>query len=204
MCPRVQVLRKAEAWPPHSVVLRMHARRRYTWQTHRLRGAVHEVHADLRRVAAAFGEQAEEQGKMGDPPSVSSAVEDLWTSHPGLIEAFEDRHFPKHGGAMIMQTHHLYPGPITGLVPPDQRIGEQFDLCESIDKHGAWFRPLVRESFALHCGLIDGRIKTLVDALTMPSTSNRSLSPLPGPRDQVQQIRFSACWKRIQWSQDWR
>ena len=60
------------------------------------------------------------------------------------------------------------------------------DLCETINKHGGWFRPLVRESFALHCGLkitflrkeapgkvyqggdIDGRIKTLLDALTMP------------------------------------
>jgi hypothetical protein len=57
---------------------------------------------------------------------------------------------------------------------------------KGVEKHGAWFRPLVRESFALHCGLkilflrkeqpgkvyqggdIDGRIKTLLDALTMP------------------------------------
>ena len=60
------------------------------------------------------------------------------------------------------------------------------DLCEPITKHGACFRPLVRESFALHCGLkilflrpeppgrvyqggdLDGRIKTLLDALSMP------------------------------------
>jgi hypothetical protein len=63
---------------------------------------------------------------------------------------------------------------------------EHLDLCEAIEKHGAWFRPLVRESYALHCGLkitflrrepsgkvyqggdIDGRIKTIIDALTMP------------------------------------
>jgi len=63
---------------------------------------------------------------------------------------------------------------------------EILDLCEPIEKHGAWFRPLVRESYALHCGLdilflrqeqpgkvyqggdLDGRIKTIVDSLTMP------------------------------------
>jgi hypothetical protein len=63
---------------------------------------------------------------------------------------------------------------------------EKLDLCESVEKHGAWFRPLVRESFALHCGLkilflrqespgkvyqggdLDGRMKTLLDALAMP------------------------------------
>jgi hypothetical protein len=65
-------------------------------------------------------------------------------------------------------------------------LSEHLDLCEAIEKHGAWFRPLVRESYALHCGLkivflrkeppgkvyqggdIDGRIKTIIDALTMP------------------------------------
>ena len=63
---------------------------------------------------------------------------------------------------------------------------EILDLCEPINKHGAWFRPLVRETFALHCGLkilflrkeppgkvyqggdLDRRIKTIIDALTMP------------------------------------
>jgi hypothetical protein len=63
---------------------------------------------------------------------------------------------------------------------------ETLDLCQAIEKHGAWFRPLVRESYALHCGLkilflrneppgkvyqggdIDGRMKTIIDALTMP------------------------------------
>jgi len=30
---------------------------------------------------------------------------------------------------------------------------ELLDLCASIEKHGAWFKPLVRESHSLHCGL---------------------------------------------------
>jgi hypothetical protein len=75
---------------------------------------------------------------------------------------------------------------------------EIIDLYESIQKHGAWFRPLVRESYALHCGLkirflrheppgkiyqggdLDNRIKTLVDALTMPQhieQSSRKILP---------------------------
>lgn len=124
---------------------------------------------------------------------------DLWISHPALRAVEDNRHFPKRGGATLTQAHHLYPGPvqrpITGPLPLGyQTRGSQkasapleiLDLCESIEKGGAWFRPLVRDSYALHCGLtirflrreppgkvyqggdIDGRIKTLVDALTMP------------------------------------
>lgn len=124
---------------------------------------------------------------------------DLWSSHPALRAVEDNRHFPKRGGATLTQAHHLYPGPvnppITGPLPlgwqtrgklhnPEPK--EILDLCEPIEKHGAWFRPLVRNSYALHCGLkvrflrkeppgkiyqggdIDGRIKTLIDALTMP------------------------------------
>ncbi|WP_420968280.1 hypothetical protein [Bradyrhizobium sp. B120] len=124
---------------------------------------------------------------------------DLWVSHPALRAVEDNRHFPKSGGATLTQAHHLYPGPvnapITGPLPLGYRGREPYsqpeprellDLCEAIEKHGAWFRPLVRDSYALHCGMkvrflrkeppgkvyqggdIDGRIKTLVDALTMP------------------------------------
>jgi hypothetical protein len=111
---------------------------------------------------------------------------DLWKSHPALIEIeLNGRYFPKQGGATFFQTHHSAPGPISARQPPGPPQ-DILDLCESINKHGAWFRPLVRETFALHCGLnvhflrkeppgrvyqggdLDGRIKTLIDALTMP------------------------------------
>jgi hypothetical protein len=124
---------------------------------------------------------------------------DLWASHPALRSVEDNRHFPKTGGATLTQAHHLHPGPvnppITGPLPlgyqsrgtfekPEPK--EILDLCESVEKHGAFFRPLVRNSYALHCGLkvrflrkeppgkvyqggdLDGRIKTLIDALTMP------------------------------------
>jgi hypothetical protein len=124
--------------------------------------------------------------------------QDLWSSHPALRRVEDDRRFPKRGGAALVQVHHQYPGPartplLAEIVGEDLTVnlenqgpGEIIDLCEPIEKFGAWFRPLVRESYALHCGLkvvflrkeppgkiyqggdVDGRIKTLVDALTMP------------------------------------
>ena len=113
---------------------------------------------------------------------------DLWASHPALIELSENTQFPVSGGALI-QRHHSNPGPIT---PPfllnHALLNSQgiIELCEPIDKNGIKFLPLVRESFALHAGInihflrkeapgsvyqggdLDGRIKTLIDALTMP------------------------------------
>lgn len=124
---------------------------------------------------------------------------DLWAHHPALANVEQNRHFPKDGGASLHQVHHLHPGPIRvpkGTVRPPKEI---LDLCESIEKHGSQFRPLVRESYALHCGLrvlflrkehpgkvyqggdIDGRIKTLLDALTMPQHKEQVLSDPAAP-----------------------
>ncbi|WP_156929134.1 hypothetical protein [Bradyrhizobium sp. th.b2] len=125
-------------------------------------------------------------------------IRDLWASHPALQEIERNgRYFPKHGGAVNLQPHHQHPGPVEApWVPKHPRVSHgTLDLCEPIERHGAWFRPLVRESFALHCGLkivflrkespgkvyqggdIDGRIKTLVDALTMPQHKEQILEP---------------------------
>jgi hypothetical protein len=116
-------------------------------------------------------------------------LKDLWSSHPALRQVEENRYFPEVGGTVLMQVHHQHPGPIYPLMErqianPDK--GPVLDLCEDIVKWGVHFRPLVRESYALHCGLkvlflrrelpgkvyqggdIDGRIKTLLDALAMP------------------------------------
>lgn len=133
---------------------------------------------------------------------------DLWSSHPALTNIeLNGRFFPKAGGAILTQAHHLYPGPVypplrqnhEGIISanpsdfnPSQKV-EILDLCEAINKHGAWFRPLVRESYALHCGLnirflrkeapgkvyqggdLDGRMKTLLDALAMPQHAEQIL-----------------------------
>ncbi len=125
-------------------------------------------------------------------------LRDLWKSHPALRMVEDNRHFPKSGGAPLIQNHHAHPGPILGVrresafltTPADRGL---LDLCEPINKHGAWFRPLVRETYALHCGLkimflrkeppgkvyqggdLDGRMKTLMDALAMPQHKEQVL-----------------------------
>jgi hypothetical protein len=88
----------------------------------------------------------------------------------------------------MSQTHHQYGGPIIPRVLGimQNQPEEILDLCEPLEKSGYNFLPLVRESYALHCGLkilflrkevagrvyqggdLDGRIKTLLDALAMP------------------------------------
>ena len=115
-------------------------------------------------------------------------LRELWGSHPALRAVEDNKHFPKIGGTTLTQVHHLHPGPVipSGMRMPNPPNQEIIDLCAPIEKHGAWFRPLVRESYALHCGLkvlflrkeapgkvyqggdIDGRMKTLIDTLAMP------------------------------------
>ena len=126
---------------------------------------------------------------------------DLWMHHPTLKTLDLNREYPIRGGMMV-QGHHLHPGPLTA--PFEVRkdlVGKQetIDLCADIAKHGRKFRPLVRETFALHCGLkilflrrddpggvysggdIDGRIKTLLDALAMPQHAEQVLTDEDAP-----------------------
>jgi hypothetical protein len=159
----------------------------------------------------ASANRPKNQPKWDIRKSFDPQLRDLWSSHPALKAVEDNRHFPKRGGAVLTQAHHLHPGPVwppprikiqddgTPALDHDYLYGDQskgrtiLDLCEPIEKHGAWFRPLVRESYALHCGLkimflrqeppgrvyqggdLDGRIKTLLDALTMPQHKEQIL-----------------------------
>jgi hypothetical protein len=138
----------------------------------------------------ASANKPKNQAKWDIRKALHPQLKDLWATHPALRDIeLNGRYWPKYGGAFAMQTHHQHPGPVIpprALNDPQRAAQGVLDLCESLDKHGAWFRPLVRESFALHCGLkvlflrkeapgkvyqggdIDGRIKTLLDALAMP------------------------------------
>src|SRR6202044_293722 len=137
----------------------------------------------------ASANKAKNQAKWDIRAKLHPQLKDLWANHPALVELQRDgRYFPKRGQAGLRQAHHLYAAssPVVWHAAEQRASSEILDLCESIDKHGAWFRPLVRESFALHCGLkilflrreqpgrvyqggdIDWRLKTLLDALTMP------------------------------------
>jgi hypothetical protein len=146
------------------------------------------------------GNKGKNENKWHIRKDLHPQLVDLWGSHPALKAVEDNRHFPVTGGAVLTQAHHLHPGPVHP--PVRARLEEDgsqtlyllasgegpgiLDLCQSIEKHGAWFRPLVRDSYALHCGLkihflrqeppgriyqggdLDGRIKTLLDALAMP------------------------------------
>jgi hypothetical protein len=150
------------------------------------------------------GNKPKNEAKWSIRESFHPQLLDLWRSHPALNNVEQNRHFPE-GGARLMQKHHDDKGP---MLPTERRLQDDgprkiFDLCEPIEKHGAWFRPLIRDSYALHCGLkilflrkeapgkvyqggdIDGRIKTLLDSLTMPrhveqvlDKSSTSFSPM--------------------------
>lgn len=143
----------------------------------------------------ASANKPKNQAKWDIRQELHPQLKDLWTSHPALHEIEETRHYPKRGGATLTQVHHLYPGPVTNhprILNTGSEI-ELLDLCEPINKHGVWFKPLVRESYALHCGLkitflrqeppgkvyqsgdLDGRMKTLLDALAMPQHKEQIL-----------------------------
>lgn len=117
-------------------------------------------------------------------------LDDLWATHPALSGVETDSYYPVNG-AVLIQGHHEYPSPLIApfaprIAPTGEPPGLIINLTEPIIKHGRMFRPVVRESFALHCGLkvlflrkeapgrvyqggdVDGRIKTLLDALAMP------------------------------------
>jgi hypothetical protein len=93
-----------------------------------------------------------------------------------------DRYIPQY-------THHLAPENKMGMlgIPSIHLPENQQDLFEPIVRGGVQFLPIVRESMGLTCGMdilflrkedpgalvlqggdIDGRIKTLFDALRMP------------------------------------
>lgn len=109
----------------------------------------------------------------------------LWETHPSLKLAFSRRVIskdPNYGTVLVEDQHH------TGPVPPSPTtvLNHEIDLCASIPVRGCLFRPLVRKSYALVCTLkihfmrngpagnvyeggdLDNRIKTLLDALTLP------------------------------------
>jgi hypothetical protein len=128
------------------------------------------------------GNKAKNGAKWDIRNRLHPQLKDLWENNAALRDIELNRIWPK-GGNMLFHAHHSEPPP----PPLKQMVGDHsLDLCASIDKFGVWFKPIVRESFALHCGLkimflrkeipgklyqagdLDGRMKTIIDSLTMP------------------------------------
>lgn len=126
--------------------------------------------------------------------------EELWEINPVLKEWESGRMFPVAGGTLT-QTHHTYEGPVLNypliLRKGQQAVGrvgnadgEIIDLWAPIVVGGRTFLPIVRNSLALTCSLdilfmrreapgkvyqggdLDNRVKTLLDALSVPKDAN--------------------------------
>jgi len=114
-------------------------------------------------------------------------LRELWKIHPSLnhVEHSPYRYAPKPGSGIkyaYMENHHSFNEYTTQHKLPEKHM----DLCETIERGGRRFFPLVRESFALKCALkilflrkeapgrvyqagdLDNRLKTLFDALGVP------------------------------------
>ncbi len=108
------------------------------------------------------GNKGQKEAKWDIRAKLHPQLKDLWASHPALRQVEDNKHYPKRSGASLVQAHHLYPGPVRvpmlaeidgdnnlTLDMENQGPGEIIDLCEPIEKFGAWFRPLVRKSLRL-------------------------------------------------------
>ncbi len=150
----------------------------------------------------ASANKSKPQAKWDIRKQIHPQLEDLFHSHVALQGLEPNDAFPLDG-AVALQGHHALsrgrqlrePFPID----PNFVVGETVNLNAPIDKHGRLFRPLVRESYALHCGLkvlflrkeppgriyqggdIDGRLKTLLDALSMPQHVEEVLPDASAP-----------------------
>jgi hypothetical protein len=108
-------------------------------------------------------------------------LRELWTLHPALIELMWRRYWPRAGGWYI-EGHHSTDHSREPILINDDDI----DLLSVQELGGRKFFPLIRSSLLLTCflkilflrkempgkiyqgGDIDNRIKTLLDALTVP------------------------------------
>lgn len=110
-------------------------------------------------------------------------LKELWRINPALRRVEQNRIIPK-SGFWNVELHHSLEDQ-QRIRPTDEK--ETIDLCAPILRGGRRFVPLVRDTFALVCGLkilflrkeepgrvyqggdIDNRLKTLFDALAIPS-----------------------------------
>jgi len=126
----------------------------------------------------------------------SPQLQELWKITPALSDMQYARHVPVTPGFPVWEVHHSAD---KSLPPPAPADSSWVDTLAPIIRGGKNFIPLVRESLALRCGLkimflrkedpgrvyqggdLDNRLKTLFDALAIPSSeqipSNDPLIP---------------------------
>lgn len=148
---------------------------------------------------------------------ISSQLAELWTIHPvfkgyGLVyqpprEPFQSSDAIYGGGdfSFVLPTPMPHPRPQTVDVSPNQ-WHVTYGLNEPVEVNGRKYVPLVRNRFALTCGLdilflrkggegtliaeggdLDNRIKTLFDGLRMPKVNE--IRP-PTSQKEVEEITY--------------
>src|ERR1700691_5570354 len=84
----------------------------------------------------ASANKPKNQDKWDIRQKLDPQLRDLWANHSALHALADVRHFPKTGGAFLMQTHYLHPGPIVPRVmmrtQSEAQSAEILDLCEPI------------------------------------------------------------------------
>lgn len=111
---------------------------------------------------------------------LSPQLAQLWSVHPALRRAMAQRVIPKDGFFLVERHHSVAPG------TPSPADTTSIDLCEEIVRGGQRFLPLVRNTYGTVCAIsvlfmrqepagkvyqggdLDNRIKTLLDALSVP------------------------------------
>jgi hypothetical protein len=115
---------------------------------------------------------------------VDPQLRELWKITPSLADITYARHVPVTPGFPIWDIHHSADKNLPLSSPPDDTW---IDVIAPIERGGKKFIPIVRESLALNCGLkilflrkeapgkvyqggdLDNRLKTLFDALAIPT-----------------------------------
>ena len=130
---------------------------------------------------------------------LSPQLAELWRISPSLQYALTNRYVAKQGGYLSGGIHHLaQPEEHYPFVPNAAQRDHFIDLCEEVERGDFKFLPLVRRNYGTICGLkilfmrqesegkvvqggdLDNRIKTLLDALTLPNTDQLASAPPSG------------------------
>ena len=119
--------------------------------------------------------------------SLSPQLIDLWESDD-ILKGVAHKRFRAKGGSVLFERHHSEDSsvPMFSFVT-DPHPSQAVDLLAPIERRGWLFCPLIRDSLLLKCGLkilflrredsgriyqggdMDNRLKTLFDALSVPS-----------------------------------
>jgi hypothetical protein len=135
---------------------------------------------------------------------ISDQLADLWTNHPSLKIVNAHRHTLKTESFINQERHHLNEVPTEPFAPLEQY--EYIDICSPTTIAEFTFIPLVRDSIGLVCSLdilflragpkgnvykagdLDNRIKTLLDALRVPSADEINATALERHKETKRQM----------------